>query len=73
MAKKILSFNEALSELEEILALMENEQLDIDELFTKVERAGFLSRTCSEKLYKTENEINKILKDIENPQISTED
>jgi len=65
MAKKKLSYNEALKEIEEILFKIENEELDIDNLSENVMRATELLKTCKEKLTKTEKEIEKIISDID--------
>ena len=65
MAKKEITYNEAVSEIDEILNLIENEQLDIDELSEKVKQVSLLIKLCKKKLNKTENEIQKILDDIE--------
>ena len=65
MTKKKLSYNEAVSEIEEILQQIENEELDVDDLSEKVKRVSALIKICKEKLYKTEEEVEKILKEIE--------
>ena len=63
MAKKI-TYTEALEELENITSSIENETLDVDELTEKVKRASFLLKFCREKLRSTEEEVDKILKDM---------
>ncbi|MCT4586514.1 MAG: exodeoxyribonuclease VII small subunit [Carboxylicivirga sp.] len=65
MTKKKLTYNDAVSEIEEILQQIENEELDVDELSTKVKRVSTLLKSCKDKLYKTEEEVEKILKDID--------
>ncbi|WP_430816218.1 exodeoxyribonuclease VII small subunit [Carboxylicivirga sp. RSCT41] len=65
MTKKKLTYNEAVSEIEEILQLIENEELDVDELSAKVKRVSALIKTCKDKLHKTEEEVEKILNDID--------
>lgn len=64
MAKKDLTYAQAISELEEILEKIEDEQLDVDELSSTLKRVSFLVKFCRDKLYKTEEDIEKILKDI---------
>ncbi|MBI9060914.1 MAG: exodeoxyribonuclease VII small subunit [Marinilabiliaceae bacterium] len=66
MTKKKISYNEAIAEIEEILQKIENEELDVDDLSEKVKRVSALIKICKEKLYKTEEEVEKILKEIEN-------
>ncbi|TRX71876.1 exodeoxyribonuclease VII small subunit [Carboxylicivirga sp. M1479] len=66
MTKKKLTYNEAVSEIEEILQLIENEELDVDDLSTKVKRVSALIKMCKDKLHKTEQEVEKILNEIDN-------
>jgi len=65
MTKKKLTYNDAVSEIEEILQQIENEELDVDDLSVKVKRVSALIKTCKDKLHKTEEEVEKILKDID--------
>ncbi len=61
MAKKQLSYNEAMKQLEGILAEIENNTLDVDLLGEKVQLASELIKICKEKLYKTEKDIQNII------------
>ena len=63
--KKGLSYKEAVTEIEEILQQIENEEPDVDQLSEKVKRLSTLVSWCREKLHNTEEEIEKILKEIE--------
>jgi exodeoxyribonuclease VII small subunit len=63
--KKGLSYKEAIGEIEEILQQIENDEPDVDQLSEKVKRLSVLVTWCREKLHQTEEEIEKILKDIE--------
>ena len=65
MAKKELKYAEAMQEMEEILSQIENEELDVDELSSTVKRVSFLVKVCRDKLFKTEAEVEKILKEME--------
>ncbi|TKG96105.1 exodeoxyribonuclease VII small subunit [Puteibacter caeruleilacunae] len=65
MAEKVISYKEAVVEVEEILAKIENEELDVDELSSKVKRVSQLLKICRDKLYKTEEEVQKILGDMD--------
>ena len=65
MAKKELTYGEALREMEDILKKIENEELDVDELSTTVKRVAHLMKVCREKLRKTEVEVEKILKEMD--------
>lgn len=63
--KKGLSYKDAITEIEEILRQIENEEPDVDQLSEKVKRLSALVAWCREKLHNTEEEIEKILKEIE--------
>lgn len=61
MSDKKISYQEAIEELENIVNGIENEDVDIDQLAEKVEKASKLIDVCSAKLKKTELEVNKII------------
>jgi len=62
--KTKLSYEESMLELESIVSGIETDQVSIDELSTKVKRATELIKVCKEKLYKTEEDIQKVLTDL---------
>ena len=62
--KTKLSYEESMLELESIVSGIETDQVSIDELSTKVKRATELIKICKEKLYKTEEDIQKVLTDL---------
>ena len=59
--KKNIKYEEAVRELENIVAQMENGQLDIDTLSARLARAQELIEVCKSMLLKTDNEIKKLL------------
>jgi exodeoxyribonuclease VII small subunit len=63
--KKNVSYKEAVIEIEEIIRQLENNELDVDELSDKVKRVSQLVTLCKEKLHNTEQEIDKILKEMD--------
>ena len=65
MAIKKVTYNEAVSEIEEILEKIENEELDVDELAEKVKRVSALLKICREKLQNTNEQVEQILKEME--------
>ncbi len=65
MAKKEISYTKSIKELEEILERIENNDLDVDVLTQEIKKASELIKSCKEKLYKTDEEIKKILDKIE--------
>lgn len=65
MAARKVSYNEAMAEIEDILEKIENEELDVDELAEKVKRVSALLKTCKDKLTKTNEQVEAILKEME--------
>lgn len=59
------TYQEALTEIDEILEKIESNTLDIDDLADKVKRVAFLLKFCKEKLQRTNDEVDKILNDME--------
>ncbi len=64
MSKK-QTYQSALDELETIITAIENEDIGIDVLSSKVKRAALLLQFCQTKLRKTEADIDAILKDVQ--------
>ncbi len=56
-----LVFEEALTELEAIVAKMESGQLKLDECIAQFERGSKLAGWCSEKLMETEKKIEVLV------------
>jgi len=65
MATKKMSYKEAVEEIDDILEKIENEELDVDELSEKVKRVSTLIKFCKEKLHKTQEEVENILKEMD--------
>ena len=65
MTKKTISYTEAIGQIEEILQQIENGELDVDQLADKVKKASELLTICRNKLFETEKEIDKILKEMD--------
>ena len=57
-----MKYETAMRQLEDIAAKMENGELDIDSLCEQLKTAQKLIKQCREKLTRTDEEINKILK-----------
>ena len=51
--------------LEEILAKIENEEIDVDELSDKVKEAVGLIKDCKQKIEKAQMEVKKIVDDLD--------
>lgn len=63
--KKAVTYNEAMAEVEDILGKIENEELDVDDLAEKVKRVSVLLKICKDKLLKTNEQVEQILKEME--------
>lgn len=59
-----LTYSHALTELEEIVAIIESEEIEIDLLAEKVKRAAYLIQFCRGKLRDTETEVKKSLSEL---------
>lgn len=62
MAKTEISYQSALQELETIIAQLEEEETEIDNLSEMVQRASFLVDFCRNKLRETEEQLKETLK-----------
>lgn len=59
--EKTMKYEQAVAELEKIVAQMESGELDLDMLTIKLKRAQALIQLCKDRLTKTDEEIQKIL------------
>jgi len=66
MKEKKLSYKESITEIEEILEKIESKEIDLDQLTVNIKRAVELLSACKQKLKTSEEEVYKLLKDIEN-------
>lgn len=62
---KDLKFEEAMSELEEIVSELQNGDIDLDESTRLYERGNALKKHCDELLNDTKMKVEKISKDSE--------
>jgi exodeoxyribonuclease VII small subunit len=65
MAKITLTYEQALARIEEITGQIEAGEMNVDELAKQVKEASDLLKFCKSKLFETEQEIEKILKEME--------
>lgn len=65
MAKKEETYNEAVEKLRTIVADIERGDLDVDVLSEKVREATRLIKLCKEKLYKVDEDVKKVLEELE--------
>ena len=65
MEEKIVTYKMALDEIESILKKIENQDLDVDDLGTKLRRVNELVKICKTKLHTAEKEVEKIIGEME--------
>lgn len=58
-------YSVAFTELQAIVTEIEEGEISVDELSAKVKRAAQLIKICKAKLTSTEEDVNKILKELE--------
>jgi len=64
MSEKI-NYTKAFEELQQIVEEMEQGEITVDELSDKVKRATQLIKICKTKLRSTEEDVNKILRELQ--------
>jgi len=63
--EKEINYTEAFEELQQIVGDIEEGEISVDELSIKVKRASELIKICKHKLTSTEEDVNQILKELE--------
>ncbi len=59
-----LTYRKAVAELEDIVRRMESDQCDIDQLSQYTARALQLLKFCKERLFKTNEEVERCLEEL---------
>ena len=59
------NYTDAFDELQKIVSEIEDGHISVDELSDKVKRAAVLINICKAKLSSTEEDVNRILKDLD--------
>jgi exodeoxyribonuclease VII small subunit len=62
------NYTEAFEELQEIVSEIEQGEISVDELAAKVKRAALLIKICKDKLVTTEEDVSKILDELDKNQ-----
>jgi exodeoxyribonuclease VII small subunit len=62
-----MTYSLALTELQQIICEIESEEINVDVLAKKVKRAAYLIKFCKDRLRNTEEEVKKVLAEIEVP------
>lgn len=68
MAKKELTYKEALGRIREIVAEIERGDLDVDLLSDRVKEASRLLRFCDDKLRRVDADVRKVLEAMDRDQ-----
>ncbi len=61
---EIINYTIAFDELQKIVSEIEQGEITVDDLSQKVKRASELIKICKTKLSSTEEDVNKILKEL---------
>jgi exodeoxyribonuclease VII small subunit len=65
MAKEKINYTEAFEELQRMVAEIEEGEISVDDLSEKVSRAAQLIKICRQKLSATEDNVSRILKELD--------
>ncbi|MFA6129006.1 MAG: exodeoxyribonuclease VII small subunit [Bacteroidales bacterium] len=65
MEDKAISYRKAIEEIETILKKIENQELDVDDLGSKLKRVNELVKVCKKKLHTAEKEVEKIINEMD--------
>jgi len=60
-----LKFGEAMQELERIVASIEGDDVDLDDLAEQVDRAAALIQLCRDRIERTQTRVRKIIDGLE--------
>lgn len=60
-----INYTDAFEELQAIVAEIEQGEISVDELSQKVKKAAQLIKICKRKLLSTEEDVNKILAELD--------
>jgi len=63
--KNDMKYTDAFEELQEIVQEIQDGEISVDDLTIKVKRAAELIKFCKLKLSTTEEDVNQILKELE--------
>jgi len=67
--KKEENYTAAFEELQHIVTEIEEGEISVDELSEKVKRAALLIKICKNKLTQTEEDVNQILKELDEGEV----
>ena len=59
-----MNYDDSITELQEILSSLQNDELSIDDLTNTIKRSTELLELCNLKLKSTEKEVNLVIKKL---------
>jgi len=59
-----MNYDDSITELQEILSSLQNDELSIDDLTNTIKRSTELLELCNSKLKSTEKEVNLVIKKL---------
>ena len=65
MESEQISYAQAMAQLEEIVARIDQGEVDVDDLAASVKQAVLLVRSCRERLQSTQEEVEQALREME--------
>ena len=61
---KNMRYQEALKHLDELIAEIENDEIDVDDLADRIKEAVEILRACKAKIDKADLEVKKVIEDF---------
>jgi len=61
---KEMRYRDALKHLDELIAMIEDDEIDVDELGDRIKEAVTILRACKAKIDKADLEVKKIIEDF---------
>lgn len=61
---KEMRYRDALKHLDELIAMIEDDDIDVDELGDRIKEAVTILRACKAKIDKADLEVKKIIEDF---------
>jgi exodeoxyribonuclease VII small subunit len=63
-----IGYADAMHELDDILEELERDDLDVDVLATRVQRASELIQLCRDRITRAQADVDRVVTDLESPE-----